>query len=128
MTDLLSNFSSGNIAQVTRSKDATILDWNPHPSNTGVNLKHLITGDETDGRFSVHLVKLDAEAKIGEHVHENQWELHEIVGGEGVCILDSNRITYEPGDINVLPENIKHCVQAGEDGLLILAKFIPALL
>lgn len=128
MTDLLTSFASGNISRISGSKDAKSLAWNPHPSNAGVNLKHLITGDETEGRFSVHLVKLDPGAIIGEHVHEDHWELHAIVGGDGVCAVERNAVTYEAGDMNVLPENIKHSVQAGKNGLLILAKFIPALL
>ncbi len=128
MNDLFTSFSSGNIIQESNSKTAGSLAWIPHPSNEGVNLKHLITGDETEGRFSAHLVKLDAGAEIGKHVHENHWELHEIAGGEGSCTLGMKIISYEPGDINVLPENIEHRVQAGENGLLILAKFIPALL
>ncbi|QJB55772.1 cupin [Pseudodesulfovibrio sp. zrk46] len=128
MDDLFTHFSSGIIAQGNSIKDAKNLSWNPHPSNAGVSLKHLVTGSETDGRFSVHLVKLDAGAEIGEHVHENHWELHEVAGGDGVCLLEMGITSYGPGDINVLPENIKHYIKAGENGLLLMAKFIPALL
>jgi len=128
MTDLFASFTSGCIAHQNNTTDAKSLPWNPHPSLIGVSLKHLITGSETEGRFSVHLVKLDADAEISDHIHEDSWELHEIAGGEGYCILDGKRIPYEPGVVTVLPKKVKHSVQAGENGLFIMAKFIPALL
>ncbi len=128
MSDLFSCFDLGSIDSVTVSTDAGDLPWNSHPSFSGVKLKHLVTGGETEGLFSVHLVKVDANSEICEHVHENSWELHEVAGGEGYCVLDGKRILYNPGAVTVLPKNIKHSVQAGENGLLIMAKFMPALL
>jgi len=128
MHDLFTSFTAGTIAHANKDTNAETLDWNAHPSFSGVSLKHLITGADTDGRFSAHLVRLDAGAEIGDHVHPESWELHEVAGGDGYCVLDGRTIPYKPGVAAVLPENVSHKVQAGDDGLTIMAKFIPALL
>jgi quercetin dioxygenase-like cupin family protein len=107
----------------TRSKE---LPWNAHPSFKGVYLKHLVKGEDTDGKFSCHLVKVDAGCQIGLHIHEGKWELHEVLEGNGECILDQQKIPYQPGVTAIIPENMKHIVNADQE-LYLLAKFIPAL-
>jgi quercetin dioxygenase-like cupin family protein len=110
------------------AKSATDLPWRQHATFTGVALKHLVTGAETGGAFSVHLVRLEPGAEIGDHVHETSWELHEVAGGGGECVLEGNVIPYAPGSVAVMPLNAGHRVRAGKDGLRLLAKFVPALL
>lgn len=128
MNTLFSAFAAGSVAKQNSHTDAAELDWNPHPAFEGVSLKHLIRGADTNGSFSAHLVRLEPGAEIGDHVHETQWELHEVAGGSGYCVLEGRRIPYEPGVAAVLPEATVHKVRAGEDGLQLLAKFVPALL
>jgi len=128
MNNLFSAFDTGCITTLASNTSAETLDWNQHPAFSGVSLKHLITAKDTDGKFSAHLVRLEPKAQIGDHVHETQWELHEVAEGSGHLMLNGRRISYEPGVAAILPENTPHMVQAGEDGLEILAKFIPALL
>ncbi|GAB7021711.1 cupin domain-containing protein [Salidesulfovibrio brasiliensis] len=103
------------------------LDWNSHPSFTGVELKHLVTGADTDGGFSVHLVRIAPDCAIGEHDHPGSWELHEVAEGHGTCRLEESEMAYEPGTMAVLPAGRPHSVQAGKEGLKLLAKFVPAL-
>ncbi|MCJ2165459.1 MULTISPECIES: cupin domain-containing protein [unclassified Pseudodesulfovibrio] len=126
--NIFTKFDTGIIAGPDAPRGAAGLEWNAHPAFAGVSLKHLITGHETEGRFSAHLVRLEPGAEIGDHVHETNWELHEVAEGSGQCFLDGKCIPYEPGVVAIMPESASHRVQAGENGLCLLAKFMPALL
>ncbi|MDE6591927.1 MAG: cupin domain-containing protein [Oscillospiraceae bacterium] len=101
--------------------------WAKHSSFDGVELKHIVTGDMSEGKFSFHLVKIAPGKKIGSHIHEEQTETHEVIAGSGVCVNDSARIDYEVGVISVFPAGTVHEVIAGENGLYLFAKFFPPL-
>jgi quercetin dioxygenase-like cupin family protein len=121
-------FDNGTVNADGAAGSAADLPWHQHPTFAGVALKHLVTGAETGGAFSAHLVRLEPGAVIGDHVHETNWELHEVAGGSGECLLEGNAIPYEPGHVAVMPQKAAHRVRAGQDGLCLLAKFVPALL
>lgn len=104
------------------------LAWHKHPTFEGVALKHLITSEQSEGKFSFHLVKIDPNKKIGLHVHDHQIETHEVISGHGVCINENVEITYEAGVVSVFQANCPHEVTANDEGLYMFAKFIPALL
>ena len=111
--------------------DATItfdaIPWSKHPAFEGVELKAIITSERTDGRFSYHLVRIAPNKKIGNHIHEKQLETHEVISGTGVCVNDGVELTYETGVISIFPIGVPHEVIAGDDGLCLFAKFMPAL-
>jgi len=101
--------------------------WSPHAKFEGVELKHLITSKDTGGAFSYHLVRIAPQKKIGLHIHEKQLETHEVIAGNGICNTAGGEITYDVGVMSVLPAGIEHEVIAGNDGLYLFAKFLPAL-
>ncbi len=103
------------------------LPWHEHPTFSGVALKHLITAQNTDGKFSSHLVRVTCGCEIGRHIHEGKWELHEVIKGHGKCIIESKEVNYYGGVTAVIPSDIPHIVKAGGEDLYILAKFVPAL-
>lgn len=103
------------------------IPWSKHPTFEGVALKHLLTSKHTDGQFSYHLVRIAPGKKIGNHVHKEQLETHEVISGHGICIHHGAELTYAPGVISILPLGVPHEVIAGSDGLYLFAKFIPAL-
>ena len=111
--------------------DATItfdaIPWSKHPTFEGVELKHIITSERTDGQFSYHLVRIAPNKKIGNHIHEKQLETHEVISGTGVCVNDGVELPYEAGIISIFPVGVPHEVIAGDDGLCLFAKFMPAL-
>ena len=111
--------------------DATItfdaIPWSKHPTFKGVELKHIITSERTDGQFSYHLVRIAPNKKIGNHIHEKQLEMHEVISGTGVCVNDGVELPYEAGIISIFPVGVPHEVIAGDDGLCLFAKFMPAL-
>ncbi|MCM1264099.1 MAG: cupin [Butyrivibrio sp.] len=103
------------------------IPWSKHPTFEGVELKHIVTSKQTNGQFSYHLVRIAPNKKIGNHVHKTQLETHEVISGSGVCINAGVEMKYESGVISILPMNMPHEVRAGDEGLYIFAKFMPAL-
>jgi len=126
--EIFACLANGTIIYLDRENQAGNIAWIEHPKFTGVYLKHLIKGSDTNGQLSCHLVNLDPQAVLEEHVHEKQWELHEVITGEGSFQLNDKHTLYHPGCMAIIPQGAKHKVVAGKDGLLLLAKFFPALL
>ena len=120
-------FSNGKLITPAATKDFINIPWREHPNFTGVELKHILTSEETNGAYSYHLVRIAPNCSIGEHIHEYQLETHEVIAGNGTCINEGTAIAYESGVISVFPAGILHEVNAGEDGLYLFAKFMPAL-
>lgn len=120
-------FTNGKLVTPAATKDFNNIPWREHPSFTGVELKHILTSEETNGAYSYHLVRIAPNCSIGEHIHETQLETHEVIAGNGTCINEGTAITYEPGVISVFPAGIPHEVNAGQNGLYLFAKFMPAL-
>ncbi len=103
------------------------LPWNPHPKFAGVSLRHLVTGKDTGGRLSLHHVWVDPGCSIGDHAHAGQVEIHDVLAGTGSCTLEGVVIPYAPGSMAIMPSDKVHCVDAGDEGLLLLATFSPPL-
>lgn len=124
---MIEQIEQGKIITLEKDMETTQLAWNKHAVCEGVFLKHIITGQLTGGKFSSHLVKVQAGCQISEHVHAGNWELHEVVAGEATGHLAGKVIPYQVGTVVVIPEGRPHRVVAGEQDLYILAKFVPAL-
>ena len=120
-------FNTGRLSIVGGDAAFEQINWSKHPTFEGVELKHIVTGKDTNGQFSFHLVKIAPGKKIGNHIHETQLETHEVIAGAGVCINDGAELKYETGVISIMPAKVPHEVVAGADGLYLFAKFMPAL-
>jgi len=103
------------------------LPWNPHPKFAGVALRHLVTGAGTGGRLSLHHVRVDPGCSIGDHAHAGQVEIHDVLAGTGSCTLEGAVISYAPGSMAIMPSDKVHRVDAGVQGLFLLATFSPPL-
>lgn len=103
------------------------IPWTKHAVFEGVELKHIVTAAQTNGEFSYHLVRIAPNMKIGNHTHMEQLETHEVISGDGICINNGVKLIYRPGVISILPKTVPHEVIAGNEGLYLFAKFIPAL-
>ena len=115
------------IFTIAQEQITETLPWNPHPKFEGVFLRHLVTGNDTGGRMSLHHVRISPGCAIGDHTHAGQVEFHDVITGDGVCILAGKQIPYKPGIIGVMPADTVHRVDAGDRGMLILATFVPPL-
>lgn len=129
--DYLNLFEQFNTAGQLRLPGMAVsfreIPWNKHPTFDGVELKHIVTAKETEGRFSYHLVRIAPGKAIGNHVHQTQLETHEVIAGTGICVNNGAKLVYEPGVISILSMGLPHEVQAGSDGLYLFAMFLPAL-
>jgi quercetin dioxygenase-like cupin family protein len=126
--EFLSKILQGTVFLTDKEQKISELPWNPHASFKGVFLKHLITGRDTDGRLSCHIVKIEPGCVLDTHVHDGKMEIHEVIAGSGKMYLDGKEINYSPGQVCIIPANTPHKVVAGKDGMYILAKFTPSLL
>lgn len=124
---MLDKIETNNIFTREDTREMEDIPWNKHATFPGVYLKHLVKGDQTDGKFSCHLVRVEAGCELGEHIHADNWEIHEIAAGEAVGYLEGKEMTYAPGTTAIIPAGLKHRVVAGDKDLYIRAKFIPAL-
>jgi quercetin dioxygenase-like cupin family protein len=122
------NIADGTIHFYNRSENISEVEWTKHPKFKGVYIKHMIKGADTCTLFSSHLVKIDPDCRLERHYHENQLELHEVLEGNGTCLLINERFDYNLGKMALIPKGEMHMVQANENGLTILAKFFPAIL
>jgi quercetin dioxygenase-like cupin family protein len=127
MKEFVKAIDEGKIVCLEHEMNAAHLRWNAHPMYKGVMLKHLITGESTNSQLSCHLVKIQAGCEIGEHVHADKLELHEVLSGHGKGILVNKEILYLAGTSVIIPANEPHKVIAGEEDMYLLAKFTPAL-
>lgn len=125
--ELFEKFNYGRLALPNSTIDFGNIQWSKHPTFEGVELKHIITGKETNGQFSYHLVRIAPNKSILNHIHETQLETHEVISGFGTCVNDGVTLEYTPGTISILPAKVPHEVHAAGTGLYIFAKFIPAL-
>jgi quercetin dioxygenase-like cupin family protein len=107
--------------------DIAEIPWSPHSKWKGVFLKDLVTGKETDGKLSYHLVRIPADCEVGDHDHKTQWEWNLIISGTGVFVIGDKEVTIMPGQSFVAPPGVHHIVSAGDEDLLVLAVFTPAL-
>ena len=120
-------FNKGRLVVPYYRKEFEEIPWSKHPTYEGVELKHIVTSKDTAGQFSYHIIRIAPNKSIRNHVHEKQLETHEVIGGTGVCINNGVSIQYEEGMISIMPAGIAHEVNAGDAGLYMFAKFIPAL-
>jgi quercetin dioxygenase-like cupin family protein len=128
MSEIAACMTNGSVTYMDRDDAIGEIPWDQHPKFEGVYMKHIIKGTDTEGLLSCHMVKIDPNAVLEEHAHENQWELHEVIEGEGRFILKSKETPYHPGQMGIIPKGTNHKVIAGKRGLILLAKFFPALI
>lgn len=103
------------------------IPWTKHPTFEGVELKHILTSNDTNQIFSYHLVRIAPNKSIKNHVHQTQLETHEVISGSGICVNDGVQLSYSPGVISIFPQNIPHEINAGDEGIYLFAKFFPPL-
>ncbi|EGJ48882.1 cupin domain-containing protein [Desulfocurvibacter africanus] len=118
---------NGSIMSQGREISTADIEWTP-AAFPGVQLKHLLKAVDTDGRFSIHLVRVRDGHEIGDHAHATQHELHQVIEGFGLCVLSDREIDYAPGSCAVMPQGARHRVVAQGGDLHLLATFVPALL
>lgn len=121
-------FENGTLKLPEGEKAFADIPWTAHAAFEGVELKHIVTSAESGGAFSFHLIRVAPGKKIGEHTHDVQTETHEVIAGGGTCINGNAEFAFEPGNVTIFSPKVPHQVIAGEEGIMVFAKFFPALL
>ncbi|BBD07254.1 cupin domain-containing protein [Desulfovibrio ferrophilus] len=120
-------FQNACVAATDATRPICELEWNAHPAFEGVHIKDLITGADTGGRLSCHLVRVAPGCCLKEHDHPTQTELHQVAAGQGTCMIQEKKVAYHPGEMAIIPQGERHSVMAGEHGLTLVATFSPPL-
>ena len=115
--DTFELFHNGKLVLPEKEVGFGEIAWSKHPTFEGVELKHIITAKDTDGKFSYHLVRIASGCRIGNHIHETQLETHEVIKGSGRCVNAGSTIPYESGTISIMQAGVPHEVTAGSEGL-----------
>lgn len=122
------DFTNGELHINGECIDIENLIWNNHPIYKGVALKHVIKGESTNNQLSCHIVRINPGCELELHCHPGKTELHEVIKGSGICSIEESIINYKKGIMGFIPADKNHSVKAGDDGLILFAKFFPALL
>ena len=67
-----------------------------------------LTGQDTDGKFTVILQDNPPNTQIPMHVHKNEDELYRVIEGEVEFTVDGKTTLLNGGDSIFLPRNIPH--------------------
>jgi mannose-6-phosphate isomerase-like protein (cupin superfamily) len=120
-------FEQGVVVFPRFETEANAKPWYSLQGSEGVFLKDLVTGKETGGKFSYHLVRIWKDGEVTGHDHETQWEWNLILSGKGTFVMGDKEVAVAPGQAFVTPPKNHHTVSAGHEDLSLIALFIPAL-
>lgn len=120
-------FQEASVATLCDDRAIAQAALNEHPVFGGVRMQDLVTGADTQGRLSCHLVHIAPGCRLDTHEHPAQTELHQVVCGGGLCVLRERTVAYRPGEMAIIPQGERHSVTAGDLGLTLVATFSPPL-
>ncbi|OPZ78690.1 MAG: Cupin domain protein [Alphaproteobacteria bacterium ADurb.Bin438] len=106
-----------NIHLINQDIKIDEIKFQPHPKFKGIYIKKLI-----NDKIEMLLVKLEKNAIMETHIHEDKIEIHQVISGEGLFKLETKEIKYEQGIFSVIPNKTPHSIIALSD-LYILAFF-----
>ena len=106
---------------------SSTVDWQPHPTLPGIQLKSLENSSDS-APASVSLVEVKAGGEIVPHLHEESYETAIILAGSAVLTLPSGDHRLVSGDgVTVPPKTLHSLRNATEGSCLILAYHLPPL-
>lgn len=73
---LFEAFNNGILRLPAKAVEFADIPWAKHPAFEGVELKHIVTATDTDGRFSYHLVRIAPNKCIKNHLHDINFPDH----------------------------------------------------
>lgn len=124
--ETFSLFENGRLNAHGRSIRLAGVPWAAHPEFEGVFLKPVLEAEATGGLLRAFLVRVEPGYRLGLHAHPHEHELHEVMGGSGICLVKGSDIAYAPGSVALIPRDAAHEVAAGREGLFLFAKFLRA--
>jgi mannose-6-phosphate isomerase-like protein (cupin superfamily) len=114
--------------------DANAINWQEHPTISGVQTRIIESAASTQGQCDVLMGRVDPQGSIPWHVHQGAQETALVIEGEGVLLysptpsLESQRkLDLRPGHVVTIPAGYWHSVlNMGAGPLLLYAFHAPA--
>jgi quercetin dioxygenase-like cupin family protein len=127
MLDMIERTAADRLAEGDGARPtAADQGWTAHPSFAGVSLKVLADAAATGGALRTLMVRISPNCAMLPHRHDRETEQHFVVAGAGRADLDGHGIDYAPGRLMIIPPATTHSVRAGDEGLVLMALFVPA--
>ena len=105
------------------------LEWQPHKTAKGVEIKPLISKAVQGTDVTCMLVRIGRGLEVREHIHENSDDiLYPLSGRARMAVEGRKDFPLEPGVIVRVPKGTKHGIYDVSEDLLIYNVFWPALL
>jgi quercetin dioxygenase-like cupin family protein len=105
------------------------LEWQPHPTAKGVEIKVLISRAAQGTDVTCMLVRIGRGLEVPEHIHDQSDDiLYPLAGKAMMWAEGSGDFALEPGVIVRVPQGTKHRIFDVSEDLLIYDVFWPAAL
>jgi quercetin dioxygenase-like cupin family protein len=105
------------------------LEWQPHPTAKGVEIKVLVSEATQGTDVTCMLVRIGCGMEVPEHVHDHSDDiLYPLVGKARMWVEGSGDFALEPGVIVRVSQGTKHRIFDVSEELLLYDVFWPALL
>ncbi len=105
------------------------LEWQPHPTVKGVEIKVLVSQAAQGTDVTCLLVRVGRGLEVPEHVHDHSDDiLYPLSGKARMWVEGSGEFSLEPGVIVRVPQGTRHRIFDVSEDLLLYDVFWPALL
>ncbi|MDO5740504.1 MAG: cupin domain-containing protein [Ornithinimicrobium sp.] len=103
---------------------ARSVSWDNGPKIPGTVFRHLITGEDTEGRFSAQSAVLAPHELVIPHSHQNEDEYTFVYRGRIGGLVGEEEIEVEEGGIFFKPRGIVHALWNPTDNPVVVLEFI----
>jgi quercetin dioxygenase-like cupin family protein len=105
------------------------LDWQPHPTVEGVEIKVLVSQGVQGTDVTCMLVRIGRGLEVPEHIHDQSDDiLYPLSGRARMWVEGGEDFSLEPGVIVRVPQGTRHRIFDVNEELLIYDVFWPAVL
>jgi quercetin dioxygenase-like cupin family protein len=105
------------------------LEWQPHPTAEGVEIKVLVSQGAQGTDVTCMLVRIGRGLEVPEHAHDRSDDiLYPLAGRARMWVEGSGEFVLAPGVIVRVPQGTRHRIFDVSEDLLLYDVFWPALI
>ena len=105
-------------------RDIEELEWQPHPTADGVEIKVLVSQSVQGTDVTCMLVRIGRGLEVPEHVHDRSDDiLYPLAGRARMWVEGSGDFSLEPGVIVRVPQGTRHRIFDVSEELLLYDVF-----
>lgn len=109
--------------------DIEELDWQPHPTAEGVEIKVLVSNNAQGTDVTCMLVRIGSGLEVPEHTHDHSDDiLYPLAGRARMWVEGNEDFSLEQGVIVRVPKGTRHRIFDVSEDLLLYDVFWPAVL